>query len=295
MPKGDGEMRLGIVMLGTGAYAAANIGVLRALRSRGIEPYAVCGMQAGAVIAAMHLSGMDDREMEEALAHVPRGFKRILRTCRSAGNLLKGRGKALLSGGAAARLLSASGGERLLGLCERRGIFVCRLASSGRRLIFSSKPYPQGTDAALTLQATVHFACCAALAKPPFLSAMTWMASALIPEENPAYAAGQLLLMGADRVLMIEPRARACHEMDALELSSVQLHWTLDEQMPEGVGILRIMMPAEVGALSFSKMQRMVKVGYDAAQSQLDSALYSLGMSMCRVIPFKPKTGGVTR
>ena len=295
MPEGVGEMRLGIVMLGTGAYAAANIGAIRALRARGIEPYAVCGMQTGAMIAALHLSGMDDSEMENALAHVMRGYKKMLRSRCASADLLAGRKSALLSGGAAARLLDGKGLDRLLGLCDRRGMFICRSASSGRRIIFSSRPYVQGTDAALTLQATVSFACCAALAKPPFLTSMTWLTSAIVPEENPAYAADQLLRMGADRVLVIEPRACACHKMDALELSDARIRWMLDEAMPEGVGLLRLMMPEDIGALAFGRMQRIAQIGYDGAQSQLDGALGALGMAMCRVIPFKQRAADIIR
>ena len=243
----------------------------------------------------MHLSGMDDSEMENALSHVMRGYKKMLRSRCASSDLLMGRKSALLSGSAAVRLLGERGMERLLGLCERRGLFICRSASSGRRVIFSSRPYVQGTDAALTLQATVSFACSAALATPPFLTPMTWLASSIIPEENPAYAAEQLLRMGADRVLVVEPRACACHKMDALELSDARSRWMLDGPMPEGVGILRLMMPEDIGALTFCRMQRIAQIGYSAAQDQLDGALGALGMAMCRVIPFRQRAADITR
>jgi len=46
-------MRLGVVLTGTGAHAAACAGLLRALEERGIEPYCVCGMGGGAWPAAL--------------------------------------------------------------------------------------------------------------------------------------------------------------------------------------------------------------------------------------------------
>lgn len=282
-------MRLGIVMLGTGAYAAANVGVLRALSARGITPYAVCGMNFGAWVAAQYLCGYGSREMDEALALAARAGRRLLSGAHSGSAMLRGKETFLCEGAVLNRLLRIQTGERLLGLCDRRGIFPCRIASSGRRVIFSSQPYAQGRDVSLTLQATVSFACRAAMAEPPFLSPMPWLGSSLLPEGNPAFSAAQLFCMGADRVLFVEPRAAMAHEPDALELAAAQRRWMLEESTPEGAGILRIMMPLDTGALRFEQMPRIASVAFDAAQAQLDGVLLGMGMAACRVLPFRPR------
>lgn len=288
-------MRLGIVMLGTGAYAAANIGVMSALSSRGIVPYAVCGMHFGAWIAAQHLCGYDVHEMEEALRIAARAGKRLLPVRHSAGAMLGGRESAICEGTPLNRLLRAQTGERLLGLCERRGIFPCRVASSGQRVVFSSQPYAQGRDISLTLQATVSFACRAAMAQPPFLSPMPWLGSALLPEEDVSFAAGQLFCMGVDRVLIVEPRSAMAHEPDALELAASQRRWIMEEALPQGTGVLRIMMPLEASTLQFERMPRIAEAARAAAEAQLDSVLQGMGMAMCRVLPFRPRAQAFSR
>lgn len=288
-------MRLGIVMLGTGAYAAANAGVLRSLYARGIEPYAVCGMHAGAWTAAQYLSGYDGAEMEKALEQAAREGSRLFRAQHSARALLTGRKKWLCEGAGLNRLLRIQAGERLLALCERRGIFPCRIAANGRRVVFSSLAYAQGADVTLTLQATIGFAARAAMGNPPFLSPMPWLGSALLPEESPAWAAGQLYRLGVDRVLIVEPRAAMAHEPDALELAASARRWAAEEMMPEGTGILRVMTPGDAGALSFDRMPQIAQAGYEAAQAQLDDVLRGMGMMLCRVLPFHARADAISR
>ena len=50
-------MRLGVVLTGIGACAAASAGALTWLLDAGVAPYAVCGMQAAAWPAALYLVG----------------------------------------------------------------------------------------------------------------------------------------------------------------------------------------------------------------------------------------------
>lgn len=288
-------MRLGILMMGTGAYAAANAGVLQALGLRGMEPYAVCGMGFGAWPAALYLSGRNEGQIQDALFAAAQRGRRLLGTIKGASGILHGKKATLCEGRGLGRLLCAQAGERMLALCDRRGMFPCRMATNGRRLVFSTKSYPQGADATLVTQASLAFACRASMAQPPFLSAMPWLGLPLLAEENPAWAAEQLLRMGADRVLIVCPQARAVHEPDAMELCAAHTLWALEEKMPQGVGILRVMMPADVGALSFGQMPRIAQAGFDEAQAQLDAALYALGMAACRVLPFRPRAQAINR
>ena len=50
-------MRLGVVLTGAGACAAASAGALTWLLDAGVSPCAVCGMQAAAWPAALYLAG----------------------------------------------------------------------------------------------------------------------------------------------------------------------------------------------------------------------------------------------
>ncbi|MFR8176176.1 MAG: hypothetical protein ACLVB5_03290 [Christensenellales bacterium] len=60
---------------------------------------------------------------------------------------------------------------------ERQGVFLCRTARSGHVVAFCTQSVSQeGTI--VTLQASAGFAARAALAKPPFVSALEWMGSA---------------------------------------------------------------------------------------------------------------------
>ena len=288
-------MRLGILMMGTGAYAAANLGVLRALEMRALEPYAVCGMGFGAWPAAQYLCAMDEAQRMAACLAAARHGRRFLGLPRGAARVLQGKKTALCDGRGLGRLICAQAGERMLALSDRRGIFPCRMATNGRRLVFATQYYPQGADATLVTQASLAFACRAAMAQPPFLSAMPWLGAPLLAQENPAWAADQLLRLGADRVLIVCPQVRTLHEPDAMELCAAHTLWALEDKLPTGVGILRLMMPADVGALSFGEMPRIAQAGFDGAQAQLDAALYALGMASCRVLPFRPRAQAISR
>lgn len=67
-------MRLGVVLTGIGACAAASAGALTWLLDAGVAPYAVCGMQAAAWPAALYLVGYDaDRLRVAAVQAAVRG------------------------------------------------------------------------------------------------------------------------------------------------------------------------------------------------------------------------------
>lgn len=283
-------MRLGLVMLGTGAYAAANVGVMQELEERHIMPYAACGMHAGAWPAALYARGMNAADMSKALQKLRRACRGGLCAQGSSRALLGGRKTYLSDGAAINRLLRAQAGEQLLALCERRAIFPCRVASCGRRVVFSTQAYAQGRDVTLTMQASVSFAARAAMANPPFLSPMPWLGSALLAEEDISFACGQLLSLGVDRVLIVEPRAAMAHAPDALELCSAHRRWALEGPLPAGVGVLRVAMPEGTGALAFNALDRIVAAGETAASAQLDHVLRGMGMSLCRVLPFRARS-----
>ena len=59
-------------------------------------------------------------------------------------------------------LLAAQASERSMGLCPRQGLFICRCAPSGRRVIFATQAYDQEPGAVLNMQASVSFAARAA-------------------------------------------------------------------------------------------------------------------------------------
>ena len=54
-------MRLGVVLMGLGAHAAASAGALEWMLDAGVRPYALCGMQSAAWASALYLAGYDAR------------------------------------------------------------------------------------------------------------------------------------------------------------------------------------------------------------------------------------------
>lgn len=66
-------MRLGVVLTGIGACAAASAGALTWLLDAGVAPYAVCGMQAAAWPAALYLVGYDADRLRVAAVQAARG------------------------------------------------------------------------------------------------------------------------------------------------------------------------------------------------------------------------------
>jgi len=287
-------MRLGIVTMGTGAYAAAGAGVLRALDERRITPFAVCGMQFGALIALEHLRQSDGCGMRLSIEAAARSGKKLLKPgCRSA-ELLSGKRCALCDGRELSRILFLQGGERPLALYDRRAIFPCRTAVGGRRIVFSTGSYVQGAGVMLSMQATAAFAARAAMGCPPFFSPVTHMGACLLPEDDPSFAADQLLRMGADRVLIVDPCASASHEPDALELAYGCRCVAAGEMLPTHARALRIVMPPHIGALGFERMALFEHAGYEAAKQRLDQTFESMGMTLCRILPFSSRVTEIT-
>lgn len=127
-------MRLGVVMTGTGAHAAACVGVMKELELRGIAPYAVCGMGMGAWPAALFAAGLDAQDMEKALHQAagmgrkmiaPTAYERLGRRTMPAGARLN-------------HLLGVQTGQRVLSLCPGAALFPCRMARNGQRVLFST-------------------------------------------------------------------------------------------------------------------------------------------------------------
>lgn len=274
-------------MTGAGAHGAANIGVLRELERRHLEPFAVCGMQAGAWPAALLCSGAGAQAMEAALSQAARMGAKLCEASASSRAVLRGTKSALSQGQRMQQLLRAQAGERIMALCPRAGLFLCRTARSGRRVIFSTRTYVQEAGAMLSLQASVSFAARAAMAMPPFLSPMEWMGSPLLPEEDIAFACRQLMALGAHRVLVVSPQPSQRRALDALELACARLKPLRLEELPEHAALLRVPMPDSAGALSLERLRPCADAGEQAAREELDRLLGQLGMAYCRVLPFR--------
>lgn len=126
-------MRLGVVLTGIGACAAASAGALTWLLDAGVAPYAVCGMQAAAWPAALYLVGYDADRLRGAAVQAARAGRRLLTADASARDVLGMKKSAICRGRRLEKLLAAQTGERALGLCERQGVFLCRAARSRPR------------------------------------------------------------------------------------------------------------------------------------------------------------------
>lgn len=282
-------MQLGIVMTGNGAHAAASAGVLQALVSRGIEPCAVCGMQGGAVPAALYLAGMSADELADAAGAAAHYGRKLLPLRRFTGRALACRGGMLLRGETLERLLIERTGGRLLSVCPRTGAILCRFVRTGRHVAFSTRAYMQETGALLCMQTSVGFAARAAAAMPPFLSPLSWMGSSLLPETDAYFACRQMLLLGAQRVLLIRLYLSPRCMPDAMDLTAMAMAAPLSVAQDPRVGVLHVQMPDGIGSMDFDKMPACVQAGRLAADRELDRLFEEMGMAFCRVLPFRAR------
>lgn len=280
-------MRLGVVLTGIGACAAASAGALTWLLDAGVAPYAVCGMQAAAWPAALYLVGYDADRLRGAAVQAARTGRRLLTADASARDMLSMKKSAICRGRRLEKLLAAQTGERALGLCERQGVFLCRAARSGHVIAFCTQSVTQD-GAIVTLQASTAFAARAALSRPPFVSPMEWMGSPLLPMDDVPLACRLLQTMGAQRVLVVAPQTALRHQPDALEQAS-GFFVPCAREMGENVGVFRIPLPEKFGALSLSDLLLGADAGREAAAQGMEAALMRLGMPLCRVLPFRRK------
>lgn len=277
-------MRLGVVMAGAGAYAAACTGVMKELQHRGMEPYAVCGLQAGAWPAALYAAGMSIQSMEKALQQAakaggkliaPKWYERLAPFCMR-----------MPVGERLNHLLSAQTGQRILSMCPGIAVFPCRMMRTGQRLVFSTRAYMPDEQVLLATQASVSLASRAAMGMAPFLAPMQYMGSHLLGETDAAFACRQLMLLGAHRVLLIEPVPSPRHRPDPLDLAAA-MRMTSAHPYAADVGVLRIPMPDTVGALSLSQLEACAQAGENAAAQLLDGLLERMGMAHCRILAFR--------
>lgn len=278
-------MRLGVVLTGIGACAAASAGALTWLLDAGVAPYAVCGMQAAAWPAALYLVGYDADRLRGAAVQAARAGRRLLTADVSARDVLGMKKSAICRGRRLEKLLAAQTGERALGLCERQGVFLCRAARSGHVVAFCTQSVTQD-GAIVTLQASTAFAARAALSRPPFVSPMEWMGSPLLPMDDVPLACRLLQTMGAQRVLVVAPQTALRHQPDALEQAS-GFFMPCAREMGGNVGVFRIPLPEKFGALSLSDLLLGADAGREAAAQGMEAALMRLGMPLCRVLPFR--------
>ena len=280
-------MRLGVVLTGIGACAAASAGALTWLLDAGVAPYAVCGMQAAAGPAALYLVGYDADRLRVAAVQAARAGRRLLTADASARDVLGMKKSAICRGRRLEKLLAAQTGERALGLCERQGVFLCRAARSGHVVAFCTQSVTQD-GAIVTLQASTAFAARAALSRPPFVSPMEWMGSPLLPMDDVPLACRLLQTMGAQRVLVVAPQTALRHQPDALEQAS-GFFMPCAREIGGNVGVFRIPLPEKFGALSLSDLLLGADAGREAAAQGMEAALMRLGMPLCRVLPFRRK------
>ena len=279
-------MRLGVVMAGTGAHAAACVGVMKELSRRGITPYAVCGMDMGAWPAALFAAGLDVRDMERAL-HQASGMGRRMAARTACERLL---GQRMPSGVRLNRLLGAQTGERVLSLCPGAALFPCRMTRNGQRVLFSTRAFLQEPGSMLVMQASVAFAARACLAAPPFLSPLQFMGSPLLGEADVAFCVRQLQRLGAHRVLVIAPLLSPRSAPDALDLTAAALRLAAERPMDEEVGTLRIQMPERISAMALDQLEACSEAGRRTAELELDGVFERMGMAFCRVLPFRGQT-----
>ena len=278
-----------MVMMGMGAHAAASVGVMKELQRRGIEPYAVCALGAGAWPAALYAVGYNVSDMEKALHQAARLGRRMIAPVWY--EYLNRMRPVMTDGVRLNRLLNSQTGQRVLSLCPGAVLFPCRMARNGQRVIFSTRAFWQENSAMLAMQATAGFAARACMAISPFLSPMQYMGSMLLGETDVSFACRQLLALGAHRVLVVSPYPSPQSVPDPLDLAGVPLRLAGEQPLEKECAVLRVIMPQGVGALAFEKMESCAQAGENAACQELDALLRGMGMAYCRVLPFRRRLG----
>ncbi len=276
-------MHLGVVMTGAGAHAAACVGVLRELERRGIAPHAVCGIEAGAWPAALFAAGMSMDSMEKALHQAAKTGSRMIAPVWYE----KGSRNSMPGGVRLNQLLSAQTGQRILSLCPETAVFPCRMSRNGQRVVFSTRSYMQDAGSMLATQASVSFAARACMGFAPFLAPVEYMGSPLLGETDFAFASRQLMLLGAHRVLLIDPVPSPRRVPDAMDLAARALRFAAEHAYEPDTTILHVPMPDTAGALSLSELAACAKAGEDAAAASLDAVLDHMGMARCRILAFR--------
>ena len=97
----------------------------------------------------------------------------------------------------------------------------------------------------------------------------------------------QLMLLGAQRVLVIDPAPSLRRVPDALDLASGALRMAAQHTHEPETAILRVPMPDTAGALSLTELEACARAGEDAAAANLDAALDQMGMARCRILAFR--------
>jgi len=276
-------------MMGMGAHAAASVGVMKELERRGIEPYAVCALGAGAWPAALFAVGYNAADMEKALHQAARLGRRMLAPVWY--EYLNRMRPVVTEGMYLNRLLNSQTGQRVLSLCPGAALFPCRMARNGQRVVFSTRAFWQENGAMLVMQATAGFAARACMALSPFLLPLQYMGSSLLGETDAAFACRQLLALGAHRVLVVSPCPSPQSAPDALDLAGAPLRLAGEQPLGRDCAVLRVIMPQGVGALAFEKMESCAQAGENAARQELDALLHGMGMAYCRVLPFRRRLG----
>jgi len=273
-------------MTGVGAHAAAGIGVMRELQKRGVEPYAVCGLHAGAWPAALFAAGLGMQSMEKAL-HQAAGMGRKM-IAPMWYERLGFVGNGIPGGLRLNRLLALQTGQRILSLCPGAAVFPCRMIRTGQRVLFSTRAYMPDPGPMLSMQASACFAARAAMGLSPFLAPLEYMGSALMGETDVAFSCRQLMLLGAQRVLVIAPVPPVGRVPDALDLCASVIRFAGERPLGGDVGVLRVTMPE--GALSLSRLEACALAGEKAASQELDMLFDCMGMAHCRVLAFRKRS-----
>ena len=281
-------MRLGVVMMGVGAHAAANAGVLRVLEERGIEPHCVCAINGGAWIAALWAMGRQPAQIKDAVSAAQQMGTRLFAPTIGAKAMLNKGANALCDGRRIEQMLLSQTGHRVLSLCERPVIFPCILARSGYRVVFSTRTIETEPGTMPAMQASVSFAARAVMALPPLIAPLEYMGSALLGEQDAAFACRMLLQLGAQRVMIVCPQVSQKRKPDAFDLMAATLMGDIQGAAREAhAGLMCVPLPEEAGAADMRYAMLCEQAGYTAAREQIDILFAQLGMARCRVLPFE--------
>ncbi len=279
-----------------GVYAAAQLGVLRALEEHDMAPTVLAGVGAGAWIAGLYAcephadSVLDAMEAAMAMQGKLRDVSRAGVMAMLCGQM---RSAGLMRGAQLMALMERQTDHRMLADAPRDLIIPALALPTRRTLVFSNCAPPEDGEMVWTEQASVALAMRAAMAVPVLMRPAHWMGVPLIAPQGLTAAVAALGQVSARHVLVIDPMRQrpkppySLTEMAALALSAPEGQPVL----PEAWQLLTPHVPDMMRPDHISALRLCVQAGYSATLDALPRLKRAWGNGegrQGRVLPFFP-------
>ncbi len=283
------RLAFGVILSGTGMYAATQLGVLRALEESGLAPSVLVGVGTGAWIAGLYAHRGDAGEVYGAACEACSQGKRLLDTDRRcASRLVAGGFQGMIRGDRLTALLDEQ--TKRCTLAELEGsLAIPTLALPTRKtLVFANRCPPDEGDAVWTQQAPLTLAIRAAMAVPALVQPALWMGVPLVGTAGMDLAIATLRQMQVKYALCVDAGSqRPKGKLDVLEIVALSASAQVDAtDYPPTWHMLRPRVPEAVRATTLEALDQCLEAGYTATQEVLPRIRAQIGAQAGRVLCF---------